>query len=76
MERQQVTPLKLAVVASGRRQKDIAAALNMSEGQFSLIVNGKHASERTRDRIAAELGQTVETLFPPQTPLSPFGEAA
>jgi ribosomal protein S9 len=76
MERTQVTPLKLAVIASGRRQKDIAAALLMTEAQFSLIVNGKHASERIRAQIADELGQKVEMLFPPSAPLSPFGEAA
>lgn len=76
MERTQVTPLKLAVIASGRRQKDIAAAIGMTEAQFSLIVNGKHAPERIRKEIANLLGQKVETLFPPSAPLSPFGEAA
>jgi transcriptional regulator with XRE-family HTH domain len=71
-----VTPLKVAVVASGRRQKDIAAALGMTEAQFSLIVNGKHADHGTQERIAAELRQKVEVLFPPAPRVDPFSEEA
>ena len=67
MERD-VTRLKIAVVTSGRRQKDIAAALGMSEAQFSLIVNGKNVDHATQERIAAELGQSVTDVFPTGTP--------
>lgn len=59
-----VTPLKLAVVASGRRQKDIAAQIGMDEAGFSRIVNGLHTSEATRERIAQALGRTPADLWP------------
>lgn len=58
-----VTPLKIAIAKSGRRQGDIAKAVGLSESQFSRIVNGLHADEHTRKQIADEVGQSVEDLF-------------
>lgn len=63
-----VTPLKVAIARSGRTQRDLADALGLSEQHFSRIVNGLHASEGTRDQIAAELGQTVVDLWPTTSP--------
>lgn len=67
MERRPVTPLKIAVVASGRQQKDIAARCGLSEPHLSRIVNGLHCDDRTRSAIASELGLTVDELFPLST---------
>lgn len=57
------TRLKLAIVMSGRRQKDIAGALGMDEAHLSRIVNGLHCDDATRGRIAAEIGRKVSDCF-------------
>lgn len=59
------TPLRLAIVHSGRRQREIADAAGLSESRLSLIVNGLHCNDATRLRIAAALGRDVSELFPP-----------
>jgi hypothetical protein len=65
-----VTPLKLAIIESGRLQKDIAAAVaerlgrNFDQAQLSRIVNGLHADEHTRHVIADILRRNVDDLFP------------
>lgn len=64
MERRPVSPLKLAIVGSGRTQKSIAAAIGMNEAHLSRIVNGLHCDDATREAIARELGTTVDELFP------------
>lgn len=58
------TPLKLAVVMSGRRQKDIATEVGTDEATLSRIVNGLHADDRMRSAIAAALGRQVDELWP------------
>jgi transcriptional regulator with XRE-family HTH domain len=63
-----VTPLRLAIAASGRTQREIADTLGISEEHLSRLVNGLHASQRMREGIAEELGQTVEQLWPTSTP--------
>jgi transcriptional regulator with XRE-family HTH domain len=62
--RRAVTPLKLAVVASGRRQKDIAAQVGLDEATFSRIVNGLHAPDATRAAIAQALDVPEADLWP------------
>lgn len=64
MPMRNVTPLKLAIVASGRHQKDIAAEIGMDPAQLSRIVNGLHAPDSTREAIARALGRKVEELWP------------
>lgn len=60
-----VTPLRVAVVRSGRKQREIAEAVGLSASHFSKIVNGLHVSdEDTRKQIAQAVGQTVEDLWP------------
>lgn len=60
-----VTPLKLAVVASGRFQRDIAAEIGVDQHQFSRWVNGLHCPEpSTRQAIADVLGRQVTELWP------------
>lgn len=64
-----VTPLKLAIVASGRSQRDVAAAVGISEFKLSRIVNRRaDADTATRAAIARELGRTPAALFggPPE----------
>lgn len=58
------TPLKLAIVASGLRQKDIAETIGMDEASLSRIVNGLHADEPTRAKLAAAVGRTPDELWP------------
>lgn len=60
------TPLKVAIAADSRYQKEIAAEAGVSESLFSLIVNGRwNADEDTKCSIAETLGRTVDELFPP-----------
>jgi hypothetical protein len=58
-----VTPLKIAIVASGERQKDIGADVGLDEASFSRIVNGLHCSDDLMQKIARRLGRSVEELF-------------
>jgi transcriptional regulator with XRE-family HTH domain len=58
-----VTALKLAIVGSGRSQKEIAAELKMSEANLSRIVNGLYCEPETQAKIAAALGHSVVELF-------------
>jgi hypothetical protein len=64
-EMKRVTPLKIAIVTSGRAQKDIAAAVGVDPTHFSRIVNGLHCDEAMQKRIAEELGRQIPELFPP-----------
>lgn len=58
------TPLKRAIFDSGLLQKDIAAAVGIDAAHLSRIVNGLHADEGTRQKIARELGRTEAALWP------------
>ena len=62
------TPLKLAVVASGVAQKDIAAAVGVHEVTLSRYVNGGFCDPQTRERIARFLGRGVGELWPHDGP--------
>ena len=58
-----VTRLKLAIVASGRLQRDIAHELGLQESTLSRYANGLHVPESKRPAIAAALGREVDDLF-------------
>lgn len=58
-----VTKLKVAVVASGRTQKEIAEAAGLNETHFSRIVNGLHCDDATQLAIASTLGREIDELF-------------
>jgi transcriptional regulator with XRE-family HTH domain len=58
-----VTRLKLAIVASGRPQKDIAAELGIQESTLSRFANGLHVPVDQRAAIAVALGTTEADLF-------------
>lgn len=59
------TQLRIAIAASGRTQREIAAAVGLSEKDMSLIVNGHQAGDdATRSKLAGELGTTTSVLFP------------
>lgn len=50
------TKLKIAIVTSGRKQREIAAEIGTSEGRLSKIVLGQlHADDPTRRAIAHAL---------------------
>lgn len=62
-----VTPLKLAIVATGRTQRDIASAVGLDEVQFSRVVNGHRTpSVVLAVLIAAAVSCSVEQLWPNQ----------
>jgi len=58
------TPLKLAIVASGRTQKEIALAAGLSEPHVSRIVNGLRCDDDTKGALATALGLKVDDLWP------------
>lgn len=60
----QPTPLKRAIFESGKRQKDIAAEVGLDEASMSRIVNGLHAGDATRQKIADALDTSVDALWP------------
>lgn len=65
MTRRQITPLRTAIFEDGRAQKDIAAEAGINPGTLSRIVNGLHANENTRARIAKALRRSLDELWPP-----------
>jgi transcriptional regulator with XRE-family HTH domain len=71
-----VTPLKLAIVASGRPQRDLAIELGLHESQLSRIVNGLETDAGTRYAIADALGRDHDELWPPPLPAADAGAAA
>lgn len=59
-------PLKVAIAADARHQKEIAAEVGLSEPNLSQIVNGwRSADEPTRSALALTLGKSVDELFAP-----------
>lgn len=58
------TPLKLAIVAKGIAQKDLAAKLGVDPAHLSRIVHGLHCSDDLKQQIAQALGRTIEELWP------------
>ncbi len=72
-----VTALKLAIVASGRAQRDLALELGLHESQLSRIVNGLQTDAGTRYAIADALGREHDELWPPpERPAVGAGDAA
>lgn len=66
-----VTPLRLAIVESGRTQREIADEVGLSESRLSLIVNGRrHCDDRMREKIAAALGRKISELWPERAVVS------
>lgn len=61
------TPLKIAIVSSGRTSTAIAAEAGMHQTHLSRIANGLHTDEPTQRKLADILGRTVEELFPDET---------
>lgn len=56
--------LKMAIFADGRKQKEIAAAARVSEGDLSDEVNGRgELPPEAQQRIARVLKKPVEKLF-------------
>lgn len=58
------TAAKVAVVASGRSQREIALAAGIHPTHLSRVVNGLRCDERTREAIATALGRDVDELWP------------
>ncbi len=58
-------PLKVAIFASGKTQRQIAAAAGIPENRFSEIVRGwTNPRESERGAIAEALAKPVDELFP------------
>lgn len=58
------TPLKLAIVASGRTQRDIAALARLGEVRLSAIITGRIVPSAAEKRaIARALRRPLEDLF-------------
>jgi transcriptional regulator with XRE-family HTH domain len=58
-------PLKLAIVRSGRSQREIAQYAAIGEVRLSAIVQGRLTpTEEEKDRLARVLGRRVDGLFP------------
>lgn len=62
--RRPATPLKLAIIADGRDQKDIAAEIGVHPSHLSRIVSGLHCDEHTRRKIAMALGRKISEIWP------------
>jgi transcriptional regulator with XRE-family HTH domain len=59
------TPLRLAIAASGRTQREVAEACGLKEPRLSQIVNGHwNADPETRSASAKALGRPEADLFP------------
>lgn len=57
--------LRVAIVFSGRSQREIAADAGIHETQLSRIVNEREVpSIETRSKIASALGRSVDELWP------------
>lgn len=71
------TPLKLAIAASGLRQREIAATVGCDDSQLSRWVNGLHCQDpATRAAIAAAVGRQVGELWPDLHDAQPDAVAA
>jgi transcriptional regulator with XRE-family HTH domain len=56
--------LKIAILASGESQRQVAAKCGIPETRFSEIVRGwAEPRDRERDAIAAALNKPVDELF-------------
>jgi transcriptional regulator with XRE-family HTH domain len=61
----QVTPLKIAIVSSGKTIVQLAQETGFGETDISRWANGRHVPiKRTRIALAEALGKSVEDLFP------------
>ncbi len=62
-----VSPLKLAIVASGKTQREVAAAAGTDEYRLSRIVNGREVPPPDlRSALADVVGVPVSQLWPAQ----------
>ena len=60
--------LKVAIIAVGKSQRQIAADCGLHENRFSAIVCGWTEPRVTeRQAIAAALGKSIEEIFDPPT---------
>lgn len=59
-----VTPLKLAIVASGRTATDVAREAGIHPTHLSRIANGLHADDAMQTAIATALGMQTADLWP------------
>lgn len=64
------TPIKLAILLSGRTQRDIAREIGVSDVTLSRICTSGHATQSNRDALAAILRRDVSEIFPPREDLS------
>lgn len=58
------TPVRQAIRASGRTQREIAEVVGIHEATLSRIASGLYADDALRERIAAAIGVDVDSLWP------------
>ena len=58
------TPLKRVLTEEGRKQSWLADRAGIDPTTLSRIVNGLHADDATREKIAAALGREIGELWP------------
>jgi transcriptional regulator with XRE-family HTH domain len=66
------SPLALARIARGLRQRDLAALVGISRQYLSYAEHGRPLPAHRQEQLAAVLGCSVAALFPkPTTPPTP-----
>lgn len=61
----QVTPLKIAIVSSGKTIVQLSRETGFGETEISAWANGRHTPiKRTRVALAEALGRPLEELWP------------
>jgi transcriptional regulator with XRE-family HTH domain len=67
-----VSKLKLACLATGENQWEIAKKAGLSESRLSRLANGRYPpTEEEARRLATVLGKSPDELFDPERRLSP-----
>ncbi len=61
------TPLRVARLAAGLRQQELAAAVGIADSTLCIYERGREPQVRVALRLAAALGVPVEDLFPIDT---------
>jgi transcriptional regulator with XRE-family HTH domain len=61
-----VHPLKIALKAAGRTQRELCRTIGLAEESLSRAIHGRRILGRaTQERIAREVGFPIKILFPP-----------
>jgi transcriptional regulator with XRE-family HTH domain len=56
--------IRIELMRAGMTQKDIADELKVSASMVSRVIDGKSASHRVRQQVAAAIGESVRQIWP------------